>query len=144
MRGFETYLHPADKSDIASEVALGENKVIELEETKVNYEKLSMERKITAEMMGSMFLKESEALAAIIQEELDKKLSTPNRGVKQAGFYVLSGASMQCVLIQGGFVSNPNEEKNMKSPAHRKKIADGIYKAIIKFKSSREKILAEE
>ena len=36
------------------------------------------------------------------------------------------------------------EEKNLKSPAYRKKIADGIYKAIIKFKSSREKILAEE
>jgi N-acetylmuramoyl-L-alanine amidase len=91
-----------------------------------------------------MFLKESEVLAAIIQEELDKKLTVPNRGVKQAGFYVLSGASMPCVLIEGGFVSNAGEEKNLKSPSYRKKIADGIYKAIIKFKASREKVLAED
>ena len=103
-----------------------------------------MERKIAATMASSMFLKESEALAAVIQEELDKVLTVPNRGVKQAGFYVLSGASMPCVLIEGGFVSNPSEEKNLKSPSYRKKIANGIYKAIIKFKSSREKILAEE
>ena len=103
-----------------------------------------MERKITATMASSMFLKESEALAAVIQEELDKKLTIPNRGVKQAGFYVLSGASMPCVLIESGFISNPSEEKNMKSPSHRKKIAEGIYKAIIRFKNSREKLLAEE
>jgi N-acetylmuramoyl-L-alanine amidase len=103
-----------------------------------------MERKITATMASSMFLKESESLAAMIQEELGKTLIVPNRGVKQAGFYVLSGASMPCVLFEGGFISNPSEEKNLKSPSYRKKIAEGIFKAILKFKSSREKILAQE
>ena len=83
-------------------------------------------------------------LAAGIQDELGKLLTVPNRGVKQAGFYVLSGASMPCVLFEGGFISNPSEEKNLKSPSYRKKIAQGVYKAIIKFKSSREKVLAEE
>jgi len=144
IKGFETYLHSHDKTATAIDVAARENAVIELEEKKVNYEKLSMERKITATMATSMFLKESEALASLIQDELDKKLSVPNRGVKQAGFYVLSGASMPCVLIEGGFVSNPSEEKSLKSPAYRKKISDGIYKAILKFKNSREKLLAEE
>ena len=95
-------------------------------------------------MAQSTFMKESEDLASIIQVELDKKHNTPNRGVKQAGFYVLSGASMPCVLFEGGFISNPSEEKNLKSPSYRKKIAEGIFKAIIKFKSSREKILAQE
>ena len=144
IRGFETFLHSWDKTATAIDVAARENAVIRFEEKKVNYEKLSMERKITATMASSMFLKESEALAAVIQEELDKKLTIPNRGVKQAGFYVLSGASMPCVLIESGFISNPSEEKNMKSPSHRKKIAEGIYRAIIRFKNSREKLLAEE
>ena len=144
IRGFETFLHSWDKTATAIDVAARENAVIRFEEKKVNYEKLSMERKITATMASSMFLKESEALAAAIQEELDKKLTIPNRGVKQAGFYVLSGASMPCVLIESGFISNPSEEKNMKSPSHRKKIAEGIYRAIIRFKNSREKLLAEE
>ena len=144
IRGFETFLHSWDKTATAIDVAARENAVIRFEEKKINYEKLSMERKITATMASSMFLKESEALAAAIQEELDKKLTIPNRGVKQAGFYVLSGASMPCVLIESGFISNPSEEKNMKSPSHRKKIAEGIYRAIIRFKNSREKLLAEE
>ena len=144
IKGFETYFFSSAYSAEAIEVASRENSVIEFEEKKINYEKLSMERKITSSMASSMFLKESEALAASIQKELDKILSTPNRGVKQAGFYVLSGASMPCVLIEGGFVSNPSEEKNLKSPAYRKKLADSIYKAIKKFKLSREKLLAEE
>tara|TARA_Y100001970_G_C14223427_1_gene854067 strand:- start:1223 stop:2716 length:1494 start_codon:yes stop_codon:yes gene_type:complete len=144
IKGFETFLHSWDKTATAIDVAARENAVIRFEEKKVNYEKLSMERKITATMASSMFLKESEALAAAIQDELDKKLSVPNRGVKQAGFYVLSGASMPCVLIESGFISNPSEERNMKSPSHRKKIAEGIYSAILKFKNSREKLLAEE
>ena len=58
----------------------------------------------------------------MIQEELGKTLTVPNRGVKQAGFYVLSGASMPCVLFEGGFISNPSEEKNLKSPNYRKKL----------------------
>ena len=144
IKGFETFLHSWDKTGTAIDVAARENAVIKFEEKKVNYEKLSMERKITATMASSMFLKESEGLAAMIQEELGKKLTVPNRGVKQAGFYVLSGASMPCVLFEGGFISNPSEEKNLKSPSYRKKIAEGIFKAIIKFKSSREKILAQE
>ena len=43
-----------------------------------------------------------------------------------------------------GYISNPIEEKNMKSPSHRNIIAEGIYRAIIRFKNSREKLLAEE
>ena len=144
IKGFETFLHSWDKTGTAIDVAARENAVIKFEEKKVNYEKLSMERKITATMASSMFLKESESLAAMIQEELGKTLTVPNRGVKQAGFYVLSGASMPCVLFEGGFISNPSEEKNLKSPSYRKKIAEGIFKAILKFKSSREKILAQE
>ena len=65
-------------------------------------------------MAQSTFMKESEDLASIIQIELDKKLNTPNRGVKQAGFYVLIGASMPNALVEVGFLSNPSEEKMLK------------------------------
>ena len=60
-------------------------------------------------------MKESEDLASIIQMELDKRLNTPNRGVKQAGFYVLIGASMPNVLVEVGFLSNPIEEKKIET-----------------------------
>ena len=132
IKGFETFLHSWDKTGTAIDVAARENAVIKFEEKKVNYEKLSMERKITA-TVASMFLG-SEGLAAMIQEELGKTLTVPNRGVKQAGFYALSGASMPCVLFEGG--SSQSSEEKFKSPNYRK-IAKGIFKAIVKFKFKR-------
>ncbi len=95
-------------------------------------------------MAQSMFMKESEDLASLIQVELDKRLDTPNRGVKQAGFYVLIGASMPNVLIEVGFLSNPIEEKRLKKTDYKQKIAESIYDGIKRFKFSREKLLVKD
>ena len=144
IQGYETYLYSLAKSDDAIEVASRENSVIQFEEKVSQYKDLSGEKMILATMAQSMFLKESEDLAAIIQMELDKKLTTPNRGVKQAGFYVLYGASMPNVLVEIGFISNPAEEKKMKQGEYRQMIAEAVYEGIKHFKYSREKLLAEE
>lgn len=144
VQGFETYLLKPGKSDDAIEVAARENAVIKLEERTGQYKELQGEKLIMATMAQSMFMKESEDLASIIQMELDKKLTTPNRGVKQAGFYVLVGASMPNVLVEVGYISNPSEEKNLKQAKYRQMIAEAVYKGIKHFKHSREKLLAEE
>lgn len=144
VRGFETYLLNAGKTDDAIAVASRENAVIKMEgKNRKQYAQISGENLIMATMAQSMFLKESENLAAIIQDELDNRLSSLNRGVKQAGFYVLIGASMPNVLIETGFLSNSVEEKNLRKPEYRQKLAEGIYTAILRFKESREKFLAE-
>ena len=142
IKGFETYLLRPGKSEDAIEVATRENAVIKYEETTRDYDNLTGESLIMATMAQSMFMKESEDLASIIQMELDKRLDTPNRGVKQAGFYVLIGASMPNVLVEVGYLSNPSEEKKLKQGNHKEKIADAIYQSIKHFKQSREKILA--
>ena len=142
VQGFETFLLRPGKSEDAIEVASRENSVINLEEFTDRYEELTGEALIMATMAQSMFMKESEDLASIMQMELDKKLDTPNRGVKQAGFYVLIGASMPNALVEVGFISNPSEEKRLRQSAHKEKIAEAIYQAIKHFKHSREKVLA--
>ena len=129
------------KSEDAIEVASRENSVIKLEDYTDQYEDLTGEALIMATMAQSMFMKESENLASMIQVELDKKLTTPNRGVKQAGFYVLIGASMPNALVEVGFISNPSEEKKLKQNVHRQKIAEALYQAIRNFKQSREKVI---
>ena len=144
IQGFETYLLRPGKSEDAIEVASRENAVIKLEEKTGQYDNLAGENLIMATMAQSMFMKESEDLAAIIQMELDKRLNTPNRGVKQAGFYVLIGASMPNVLVEVGFISNPAEEKKLKQAVHKQRIAESIYEGIKHFKYSREKLLAED
>jgi N-acetylmuramoyl-L-alanine amidase len=142
--GFETYLLRPGKTEDAIEVASRENEVIKLEDrSKNNYQDLSGENLIVATMAQSVFMKESEDLAAIIQEEMGKKVKSRNRGVKQAGFHVLIGASMPNVLIETGFLTNLNEEKNLRNPKYRQNIADSIYKAIVKFRYSREQYLTE-
>ena len=144
VQGFETFLLRPGKSEDAIEVASRENSVINLEEFTDQYEELTGEALIMATMAQSMFMKESEDLASVIQMELDKKLDTPNRGVKQAGFYVLIGASMPNALVEVGFLSNPSEERMLKQSGYKKKIAEAIYQAIKHFKNSREKLLVKE
>ena len=142
--GFETYLLRPGKTQDAIEVASRENEVIKFEEKPdERYKNLSGENLIMATMAQSMFMKESEELASMIQQEMGKTVKSKNRGVKQAGFQVLIGASMPNVLIEVGFVSNANEERNLKNAKHRQDIAYAIYKAIVKFRYSREQYLSE-
>ncbi len=143
IRGFETYLLRPGKTDDAIEVAARENEVIKLEEQENHYSDLNGEALIMATMAQSAFMKESEDLAAIIQNHLDAKIKSPNRGVKQAGFYVLIGASMPNVLVEAGFLSNAQEERQLRRPSYRQEIAEALYKAIIEFKNSRETELAK-
>ncbi|MEE9190785.1 MAG: N-acetylmuramoyl-L-alanine amidase [Candidatus Neomarinimicrobiota bacterium] len=143
-RGFETYLLKPGRNDDAIEVAARENGVIELEESREGlYPELTAENMIMATMAQSMFMKESEDLAGMVQKEMQHNLNSKNRGVKQAGFVVLVGASMPNVLVEVGFITNPTEEKNMRKPAYRQKIAEAIYRSIVTFKKSREFVLAE-
>ena len=142
--GFETYLLRPGKTEDAIEVAHRENEVIKLEDRSENkYRDLSGENLIIATMAQSVYMKESEELAAMIQEEMGKKVKSKNRGVKQAGFHVLIDASMPNVLIEAGFLTNANEERNLRKSSYRQIIANSIYRAIVKFRYSREQYLTE-
>ena len=137
--GFETYFLRPGKTEDAIEVAFRENEVIKLEDrSKDKYRDLSGENLIIATMAQSMHMKESEELAAMIQEEMAKKVNSKDRGVKQAGFHVLIDASMPNVLIEAGFLTNANEERNLRNPKYRQTIANSIYRAVVKFRYSRE------
>ena len=138
VRGFETYLLRPGKTDDAIQVAQRENDVIGMEEQHHEYEELSNDKLIIYTMAQSSFMKESEFLAAEIQQELDKVLTSPNRGVKQAGFHVLVGASMPNVLIEAGFLSNKNEAKLLGQSRYRQKIAQAIFASLVNFKDKYE------
>ncbi len=140
--GFETYLLRPGKTDAAIAVAEMENAVIKLENNSEQYDKLSAEQLILATMAQSSFMQESETLADLTQSEFDRKLVGQNRGVKQAGFIVLIGASMPNVLIELGFISNKYDAKRLKTAAYRQKAAEGIFEALMKYKTRHEKLLS--
>ena len=88
------------------------NEVIKLEaDWENNYTDFSDENLILASMAQNEFIKESEFLASEIQSKLDDVLNIKNRGVKQAGFYVLYGANMPNVLVELGFITNKKDVK---------------------------------
>ena len=111
IKGYETYLLRPGKTNQAIEVVKRENSVIELEKENYQYADLKNENYIIASMAQNSFMKESEDLAALIQQYMEQNLqgSTKNRGVKQAGFHVLVGATMPNVLVEVGFLSNKKE-----------------------------------
>ena len=138
VRGFETFLLRPGKTHDAIEVAQRENAVVAMEELYHEYEKLSNDKLILYTMAQSAFMEQSEFFAAEIQNELDKVLTSPNRGVKQAGFHVLIGASMPNVLIEAGFLSNKNECKLLGKSSYRQKIAEAIFSSLVNFKDKYE------
>ena len=143
VHGFETYLLRPGKTDQAIEVVKRENAVIELEKEEYDYADLKNENYIIASMAQNSFMKESEELAALINQHMAINLKnvTKDRGVKQAGFHVLVGATMPNVLVEVGFLSNKKEAANLSKSYYRRNIAESIYRAILDFKLKHEKPL---
>ncbi|MCA9732246.1 MAG: N-acetylmuramoyl-L-alanine amidase [Deferribacteres bacterium] len=136
--GLSTYLLGAARTEEAIESARRENSVIRYEADSLSYADFDAENYILASMAQNSYQRESEQLAAFIQDEISDRTSAKNRGVKQAGYYVLIGASMPNVLVETGFISNRTEEKKLNSYQFQKKIAQGIFEGILQFKKKYE------
>ncbi len=141
-KGFEIYLLRPGKTEEAIRIAEKENEVVKLEKDfEERYQQLTEENFIILTMAQSAYVKQSETFAELLSETMSEKLESPDRAVKQAGFYVLVGASMPNVLVESGYLSNPREERFLRSPDGQKTIAESIFKAVKVFKRQYEKEL---
>lgn len=61
---------------------------------------------------------------------LDGRYKVANHGVKTAPFYVLRFTTMPSILAEIGYVSNPSEEKRLRSKAFRRQVAEAIFDGI--------------
>ncbi len=89
------------------------------------------------DMAQAEHLEESSALASRVQEELAVVTGSEGRGVKQAPFRVLVGASMPAILVEVAFISNPEEEKLLSSDAYQAKIAAAVARGIQRYRRER-------
>lgn len=140
VNGFETYILGPEKGERARDVVLKENSVIHFEDasTRKEYEGINQ---ILATMAQNAFSRQSEHLAELVQQELDKQfrsLKIQNRGVKQGPFWVMVGASMPNILVETGFISNPYNAKILRTSAYQYKVAQGIFRGLLRFKSDYE------
>jgi N-acetylmuramoyl-L-alanine amidase len=74
-------------------------------------------------------------LASMIQRNAMKTTSGENRGIKQARFYVLRRSKIPAVLIECGFLTNPQDARRASRPAYRDQLARQIARAIIQYRN---------
>ncbi len=133
--GFETFFLSEARNNDARAVELFENSVAELDSVQtvidIADDPLAF---LLADIAQNIYLERSSNLASDIQESLAETFeNNENRGVKQAGFYVLRGALMPSVLVEVAFISNPEEEDMLETIDFRLKAAEAIVEAILMF-----------
>lgn len=132
-RGIETYFLNFTTDKAALDVAARENAVSQksIHELQDIIKKIARNEKV----------EESREFATEIQSALYHKVtrgthSIRNRGVKQAPFIVLVGASMPSVLAEIAFLSNPEDERVLKMPTQRQKLSEALYDGVVKYLQS--------
>lgn len=138
-KGTETYFLGRHKTEAARKVMERENSVIRYEENTERYETYDPQKLVVQELAQSMFMQKSEELAGLIQNQFANRVHRTNRGVHQAGFYVLWSASMPSVLVELGFLSNPSEARFLTSDRGKTYLASAIFRAVRAYKAQYEK-----
>jgi len=140
-RGVETLVLGVARNDKDRETAIKENSVIKYEDSWEDYGDLTDENYILMAMAQNSFNKESQQLAAYVQGEVPKALGTKSRDFRQAPYIVLIGTSMPKIILEVGFISNRGEATKLRDKKHKRRVAEGIFKGIKKFKENSEKAL---
>lgn len=140
--GTETYTMGLHTSDGNLRVAKRENSVILQEANyKQNYDGFdpnSPEGHILFALYQNAYINNSLRFAQKIETEFKTKVGRHSRGVKQAGLLVLWKSAMPSVLVEVGFLTNPQEEKYLNEKAGQSYIASGIYRAFKAYKQDLE------
>ena len=132
-RGIETYYLNLKGSAEAMEVAARENATAQ--------EGVHDLQDLVKRIAQTEKIEESKEFAEDIQDSLAKRIQTSgkpikNRGVRKAPFVVLIGADMPSILTEISFLSNPADEKLLKKPEQRQKVAEGLYQGVASYLQS--------
>ena len=138
--GTETYVLGLHRNESNFRVAQQENEVIFMEDDyEQNYEGFdpsSPESFIGLTLLQEDYLDQSILLARTIQNNFAQKLKRRDRGVKQAGFWVLHNTYMPSVLVETGFITNRKEGDYLNSERGKEEISKSILDAVLDYKSS--------
>ena len=137
--GIETYYLNFSKNDKAAALAARENGT--------SLQEVSDLELILFDLMANSKINESSRLAAEIQKGLVAGLGRNYKhikdlGVRQGPFYVLLGATMPSVLIETAFISNPREEKRLKSSKYQDRATQAIARAVRQYAEANKMIVS--
>ena len=137
--GAETYVMSLNKLDDNREIAQKENADILLEE---NYKEVykgfdpsDPRATISIDLEQAKHLTGSIEMAKMVQKHLASTAGRKDKGVKQAGFWVICYNTMPSVLTEIGYLSNATEETFLHSEKGQKQIAQALCDAILEYKA---------
>lgn len=90
------------------------------------------------DLAQQQYLQESSRFAQVVQEEMNAATGVESRGVKQAPFKVLVGATMPAALVEVAFITNPDEEAKLRSDEFLNRVVEAITNAVRRYKTEYE------
>lgn len=138
VHGTEVYFLGLERSQSALEVMKRENNVVDLENGDTDAI-ISQQELFIYELANSANIAASQNIAGMISHQFEERALRRSRGVKQARFVVLYHASMPAILVETGFITNPDEGHYLTTEYGQTIIASAIFRAIRNYKEQFEK-----
>lgn len=144
VRGYETFFLAEAKTEDAERVALMENEAVRFEpETEAAAEQQGLAF-IMKDLAANEYLRESARLAELIQTQLGTVNPGYDRGVKQAGFVVLTTARRPAVLVEMGYSTNPADARMLTNKTSQQRMAAAIANAIVSYLADYERKMGDD
>lgn len=139
VRGYETFFLAEAKTEDAERVANMENEAVRFEpETEKTAEQQGLAF-IMKDLAANEYLRESARLAELIQVQLGTVNPGHDRGVKQAGFMVLTTARRPAVLVEMGYSTNPADARLLTNKTSQRAMASAIADAVVNYLADYER-----
>ncbi|MGN6393158.1 MAG: N-acetylmuramoyl-L-alanine amidase family protein [Gemmatimonadales bacterium] len=133
IRGFETYFLAEARTEDAARVAKMENDAVRFETQQDAVGTVGGLDFILKDLQLNEHLRESARLAELVQHELGSVHTGDSRGVKQAGFMVLTTARRPAILVELGYSTNPQDGRFLTTRSSQKAMASSIADAIVEY-----------
>lgn len=144
-QGTETYIWAPTKNAAKTESLRNSSVVVfdaNSEEVQALMDNKDPETLIMLNTLRNVYFDQSVRLSTLVQDEF-ARVGRINRGARQRnekGILVLHATAMPSVLVELGFISNPEEEKYLNSADGQNELADCIYNAVKKYKEELERV----
>ena len=86
------------------------------------------------DMAQARHLSESASFAMLVEEELRRRIEMGPNPIQQAPFRVLVAANMPAVLVEMGFLSNPEQESQLTSDDFKNRVVQALVEAIVRYR----------
>ena len=133
VRGFETYFLAEARTEDAARVARMENEAVRFETGESEGTMTAGLDFILKDLQLNEHLRESARAAELVQRKLKTVHTGEDRGVKQAGFMVLTTARRPAILVELGYSTNPQDGRYLTSRRSQRTMASAIADAIVEY-----------